>query len=116
MELTPIRMGKRPVTIPLYWHKPWDQQVQAQWYRDFASLCYSTDFVESFVVWSLSDAPTQWATYIEGHPNEKFRLQAFSYDGLLDVDNNPKQAYHQLCELKEKWRLPDAARWPDREA
>lgn len=106
MGRSPIRMGLRPSPAnPNYWHAPWDEQIQAQWYRDFATLFYSLDYVEVMNVWSYSDAPTQWADYIEGHINEKFKLGAFAFDGMMDFDDRPKQLYFQLRELKEKWEL-----------
>lgn len=106
MGRAPIRMGLRPApATPYYWHKPWTQQVQAQWYRDFARLFYALDYVEVFNVWSYSDAPTQWADYLEGHINEKFKLGAFAFDGMMDYDSRPKLLYHQLRELVEKWKI-----------
>ncbi len=106
MGKSPIRMGLRPSPAnPNYWHAPWDPQIQAQWYRDFATLFYSLDYVEVMNVWSYSDAPTQWADYLEGHINEKFKLGAFAFDGMMDFENRPKPMYYQLKELKEKWEL-----------
>ena len=106
MGKSPIRMGLRPSPAnPNYWHAPWDPQIQAQWYRDFATLFYSLDYVEVMNVWSYSDAPTQWADYLEGHINEKFKLGAFAFDGMMDFDDRPKPMYYQLKELKEKCEL-----------
>lgn len=109
MGKSPIRMGLRPSPAnPNYWHAPWDEQIQAQWYRDFATLFYSLDYVEVMDVWSYSDAPTQWADYLEGHINEKFKLGAFAFDGMMDFENKPKQMYFQLRELVQKWELKDS--------
>lgn len=112
MGKSPIRMGLRPSPAnPNYWHAPWNEQIQAQWYRDFATLFYSLDYVEVMDVWSYSDAPTQWADYLEGHINEKFKLGAFAFDGMMDFNNNPKQMYYQLKELVQEWGLKE----PDEE-
>ena len=105
MKQTPFSMRRRPVPVTAYWHRPWDEQLQAQWYRDFLTLFYSMDYVECSVQWSLSDRPTQWADYLEGHTNEMFRLQAYCYDGMLDYENRPKPVYYQLCQLAEDWGL-----------
>lgn len=101
----PFHMGNRPIPITKYWHRPWDARLQEQWYREFATYCYSTDCVEGLTCWSLSDAPTQWGEYLAGHPNEKFRLQAFDYDGILDYENKPKPVFYALKELAEQWEL-----------
>lgn len=102
---TAFHMGNRPIPITKYWHRPWDERLQEEWYRQFAMLCYGTDFVQGITCWSLSDAPTQWGEFLAGHPNEKFRLQAFDFDGILDVNNEPKPAFYGLYELTEKWNL-----------
>ncbi len=100
-----FHMGKRPVPITKYWHRPWDERLQEEWYRQFATLCYGTDCVQGITCWSLSDAPTQWGEYLAGHPNEKFRLQAFDYDGILDMKYRPKPVFYKLLEMTEDWDL-----------
>ena len=100
-----FHMGNRPVPVTKYWHRPWDARLQEEWYRKFSTLFYSMDCVQGVTCWSLSDEPAQWAEFLAGHPNEKFRLQAFDFDGLLDYENNPKPAYYGLCELTEEWNL-----------
>ena len=101
-----IRYGLRPAPASeMIWHHPWTEAIQAQWYRQFGKLFYSTDYVEIFNVWSLSDAPTQWADYLEGHINEKFKLNAWAYDGIMDYDNKPKEVYHAIEQMNEAWRL-----------
>ncbi len=113
MEQTPYAMRRRPGPVTAYWHRPWDEWLQAQWYHDFVTLFYSLDYVECCVSWSLSDEPRQWADYLEGHVNEMFRLQAYCYDGLLDEENRPKPAYHTLCGLAEQWGLKTGRAHPD---
>lgn len=105
MKQTPFSMRGRPAPVKAYWHRPWDEQLQARWYLDFETLFYSLDYVECSVEWSLSDCPTQWADYLEGHVNEMFRLQAYCYDGLLDYTNRPKPAYEALRGLAAEWGL-----------
>lgn len=109
MGRAPIRMGLRPAPASeMYWHAPWTQAIQARWYREFGALFHATGYVEVFNVWSFSDAPTQWADYLEGHINEKFKLNAWAFDGMMDYDNQPKQMYHALEEMTEDWQL---GRW-----
>ena len=100
-----FHMGNRPVPVTKYWHRPWDAHLQEEWYRKFSTLFYSIECVKGLTCWSLSDEPAQWGEFLAGHPNEKFRLQAFDFDGLLDFENKPKPAYHALCELNEEWGL-----------
>ncbi|MCI5700902.1 MAG: endo-1,4-beta-xylanase [Lachnospiraceae bacterium] len=101
-----IRYGLRPAPASeMIWHHPWTQSVQAEWYREFGRLFYATDYVEVFNVWSLSDAPTQWADYLEGHINEKFKLNAWAYDGIMDYDDKPKEVYHAIEQMIENWQL-----------
>ncbi len=102
---TAFHMGNRPVPLDKYWRRPWDERLQEEWYRDFATYFYSTDCVTGLTCWSISDAPTQWGEFLAGHPNEKFRLQAFDFDGILDVNNVPKPAYYALREMAEAWNL-----------
>lgn len=106
---TAFHMGNRPVPLDKYWRRPWDERLQEKWYRDFATYFYSTDCVTGLTCWSLSDAPTQWGEFLAGHPNEKFRLQAFDFDGILDVDNVPKPAFYALREMAETWNLKTGA-------
>ncbi len=111
-----FHMGKRPVPIDKYWHRPWDERLQEEWYRSFATYFYSTDCVQGLTCWSISDAPTQWGDYLAGHPNEKFRLQAFDYDGMLDLNNQPKPAYYGLYDMTEKWNLKTGDKLKEKKA
>lgn len=107
---TPFHMGNRPVPITRYWHRPWDERLQEEWYRQFSTYFYSTDCVTGVTCWSVSDEPTQWGEFLAGHPNEKFRLQAFDFDGILDYRNKPKPVFYALQEMAEKWNLGAAGK------
>jgi len=65
----------------------WDQ-YQADYLRDFYTLAFSHPSVQAIVYWNASDLGAWRGTA----------------SGFLDVDNNPKPAYHALRELiNEKW-------------
>lgn len=66
-----------------YWRRPWDDELQAEWLREFVQLAISKPFVESICWTDLADA----------HPHN------LPYSGLLRADYSPKPAYKVLLEL-----------------
>ncbi|MFP4113834.1 MAG: endo-1,4-beta-xylanase [Spirochaetota bacterium] len=62
-----------------WWHRPWDAEVQADWAEQFYTIAASKRNLEAITWWSLSDRRTFWP-----------------HGGLLDMDDNPKPAYHRL--------------------
>ena len=68
------------------WHKPWDQQLQAEWIEAFYKLAFSKPYVESVAWGNLADL----SHTIPG-------------GGLLDDMLKPKPAYAKIQELREKF-------------
>jgi GH35 family endo-1,4-beta-xylanase len=62
------------------WHRPWDEQTQSLWARDFLSVALSKPFVETVAWRDFSDA----------------RPHYMPHGGLLRKDLSPKPAYHEL--------------------
>jgi GH35 family endo-1,4-beta-xylanase len=71
-----------------YWHKPWDEQTQADWVEQFYTICFSKPSVEAVTWWDLSDCvPHFWP-----------------HGGFLRTDMTPKKSYHRLKALIASWR------------
>jgi len=66
------------------WHRPWDEQLQADWMDAVSKLALSKPYVESLAWSSLADP---------GH--------SLPGGGLLDAKNKPKVAYRKAQELRQ---------------
>ncbi|HIS30214.1 MAG TPA: endo-1,4-beta-xylanase [Candidatus Limivivens intestinipullorum] len=91
-------IGRRPNPAPqLYWHEPWSEAVQAEWFEKYLLLAYSMEEVEAFCVFGFCEAPTQWGNYVEGKGiAEWFKVSACAYSCLLDENFRPKASYYIL--------------------
>lgn len=98
------RIGTRPIAPPdLYWHRPWDEETQAEWFEKFFLLFYSMKEVTAFGAFAFCEAPTQWATYVEGKGiAEMFKVNAVAYSCLLDENFRAKPAYARLRRLADE--------------
>lgn len=79
MEQDPTRWLGGRVAPSGWWHRPWDPEIQADWAEQFYTIATSKPQVEAITWWNLSDRRTFWP-----------------HGGLLDVDQQPKPAYHRL--------------------
>ncbi len=79
----------RPKSLVPGWHGPWTETMQADWVEAIYTLCYSRPEFEAVSWWDVADGG--------GHfwPN----------GGLLHKDFTPKQSFHRLLELKQRWGL-----------
>ncbi|KPJ62379.1 hypothetical protein AMK68_05000 [candidate division KD3-62 bacterium DG_56] len=71
------------------WHRPWDQDLQAEWVEQFYTICYSKPFVEAVTWWDFAD-------YRPGH--------FFPHGGFLDHEYTPKGSFFRLQQLISRWR------------
>ncbi len=69
-----------------WWHRPWDEETQAAFVRDFYTIAFSKERVEAVTWWNIND-------------NDSFIVSG----GLLDADNRPKPAYFALRDLIAGW-------------
>jgi GH35 family endo-1,4-beta-xylanase len=69
-----------------WWHRPWDEATQAEFVRQFYTIAFSKERVEAITWWDIND-------------RESFIVTG----GLLDENNNPKQAYYALKDLIAGW-------------
>lgn len=91
-EHAKARRSGKTMTRP---SSPAGKKFQADYLKDFYTLCFSHPAVDAMVYWNLSD----------------FNFWMGSQGGLLDQENNPKPAYFVLKELvKNKWWTRDSAR------
>lgn len=82
-----VMLGTMEVpTAPYDWHRPWDEDLQADWLEDTYSLFYSRPSVETVAWYDFAD----FRTFI---PN----------GGLVKVDGRRKASYHRLKSLLEQW-------------
>lgn len=72
--------GKAQVSRGGHWHKPWDEQVQAEWLSRFYEVAMSKPFIESISWRDLSDAGQHF----------------MPYGGLLRQDFTPKPSFEAL--------------------
>jgi endo-1,4-beta-xylanase len=86
----PARPANAPpwfMPAPPSWHgTAWTETVQADWAEQFYTLAYSKPWVEMAGWWSLSD----------------FR-SSFAQGGFLREDNTPKEIFHRLLALRQRW-------------
>jgi endo-1,4-beta-xylanase len=69
------------------WHRPWSQNVQADWIEQFYTICYSKPAIEAISWWDFTDAGCFWP-----------------FGGLLDQNMQPKEAFYRLKNLLAQWR------------
>jgi len=69
-------------------HRPWDEELQAEWVRAFYTICRGHPSVEAVIWWDFADGPG-------GH--------FFPHGGFLRPDLAPKPSYDALLELSGAW-------------
>ncbi len=86
--------GKSGGNPALYdWHRPWDEDLQADWLEQLYTVLYSKPYVQALNWYDFAD----FRTFI---PN----------GGLITVDGTPKPSYERLQKLLGEWgRLPEEA-------
>ncbi len=86
-----VLAGKMEMPGPLYdWHRPWDEDVQADWLEALYTVFYSKPYIHAVNWYDFAD----FRTFI---PN----------GGLVREDASPKASYRRLKGLLAGWnRLP----------
>jgi endo-1,4-beta-xylanase len=74
--------GMHHVRAPGWWHGPWSQELQADWVEQFYLIALSKPSVEAITWWDFSDG-----------------CSFLPYAGLLDTQDQPKQAFFRLEQL-----------------
>ena len=69
-----------------FWHGPWDQRNQADWVEGFYKILMGKPFVKAITWWDLSDASRHF----------------FTHGGLLDTNNQPKESFRRIVELRRR--------------
>jgi endo-1,4-beta-xylanase len=88
---TPSAMGPDPNAMITegnevgLWHGEWTQATQADWVEQFYKICMSKPAIRGITWWSFSDAVRVF----------------WPHGGLLDKNDEPKQALLRLLELRE---------------
>ncbi len=77
---------------PYAWHRPWDEDTQADWLEGIYTLAYSKPFVEG----------AHWFDFVDPH----FYIPS---GGLLQSPKGePKEAYRRLQSLQRRWGVGPA--------
>ena len=86
-----VMLERMEMQGPLYdWHRPWDQDLQADWLEQLYTVLYARPYVHALNWYDFAD----FRTFI---PN----------GGLVREDASPKQSYERLQNLLAEWdRLP----------
>ena len=75
-------------TEPYIWHRPWDQELQADWLEGLYTLAYSKPWIEA----------VNWYDFVDPHSWIKT-------GGLLESTKGEKKAaFVRLQKLQEKWK------------
>ena len=75
---------------PYDWHRPWDEDLQADWLEQLYTILYSKPYIHNLCWYDFAD----FRTFI---PN----------GGLIRIDGERKQSFYRLEGLLEEWdRLP----------
>lgn len=74
---------------PFVWHRPWDEELQADWLEGLYTLAYSKPWIEA----------VNWYDFVDG--------QSFIKNGglLRSPQGERKPAYERLRRLKREWGL-----------
>ena len=67
------------------WHNEWNERTQADWVEQFYRICMSRPAITAATWWSFSDAHGAF----------------WPYGGLLNKQDEPKEAYNRLLELRK---------------
>ena len=70
-----------------YWHRPWNEEIQADWVEQFYTIAFGNPSVESISWFDLAD----------------YTQVFIPWGGLLNEDMTPKQSYYRLKNLLESW-------------
>lgn len=79
MEADPTKWLGGRIAPSGWWHRPWDPEIQADWVEQYYTVMASKAQVGAITWWNLGDDHTFWP-----------------HGGLLDMQNQPKPAYHRL--------------------
>ncbi|GEM_PF-6143543 len=70
-----------------YWKEPWDEEIQAEWIKNYYKVVYGKPHVKGITYLELKDA--EWKDL---------------KTGLLEKDGTPKRSYHKLKGLIDNWK------------
>ena len=87
MEADPSRWLGGRVAPSGWWHRPWDPDVQADWVEQYYTIAASKPGLDAITWWNLGDRRTFWP-----------------HGGLLDLNEQPKPAYHRLRDFIRAFR------------
>jgi hypothetical protein len=73
-----------------WWHRPWDEQTQAEYVKDFYTLAFSKPLMDGI----------GWSTGFTDDDAPKYGCIS---GGLLDADLKPKLSYFALKDLVDSW-------------
>ncbi|HEY1683919.1 MAG TPA: endo-1,4-beta-xylanase [Tepidisphaeraceae bacterium] len=72
------------------WHGPWSESTQADWLEAIYTLVYSKPAFQAIGWWDFADTQNHF----------------WPFGGLLDKNLQPKQSFHRLKQLQQRWGVP----------
>ncbi|MFW5973717.1 MAG: endo-1,4-beta-xylanase [Bacteroidota bacterium] len=93
-----ILTGSSIPAAPYDWHRPWDDDLQADWLEQLYTVFYSKPYINNVNWYDFADIRTFIPT-----------------GGVVQEDGTPKASFHRLKDLLESWgRLPEPnVRYPE---
>ena len=84
-----VKLGTVPIPDESYaWHRPWDEDAQADWLEGIYTLAFSKPWVEG----------AHWFDFVDPH-------HYIPSGGLIrSPQGEPKEAYHRLQALQRRWQ------------
>ncbi len=84
-----VKLGTVPLpTEPYPWHRPWDEELQADWAEAVYTLAYAQPYVEA----------VNWYDFVDGH-------DWIDNGGLVrDGRGAPKPIFERLKKLRAEWK------------
>ena len=85
-----IKNGSLEISLePYIWHRPWDEELQAEWYEGIYTLAFSKPWIEAVNLYDFVD-PYGW----------------IKNGGILkNTKGDKKLAFQRILELKNKWGI-----------
>jgi len=90
---------------PHHWHGSLCEEVQADWYEQFYTLCYSKPYVTAITNWLWEDCGTSRGLMTLTARERGERPKGWPpHTGLVKTDLTPKESYYRLQNLLTRWR------------
>jgi hypothetical protein len=80
--------GLHPAQKLYQWHRPWDEDLQADWLEGMFIVCLGKDYVDEWNWWDIADYEDHY----------------YPWGGLMTADYSAKAGYIRLKQLIARWK------------